>query len=357
MFKKDVFMQCKKILFFAALIYTTSLLGYDYSHCIKYFKAASTPIGSNHAISIKYGKHQHHLFYSPTRPRDIKILKADPFIGLYLIDAMRTKQSYEILPLDKRTLNDKNLVFVGANSKVKGHIAKRQSGFINYASFSAAIQPNTVLSNICYQIYGIGVGNRHFIEKKYIDRFLSQKDPYYGDLGIRFASNKPIVDIVDPFIANNPFKAQDEIVSINGIKISNSGDAEWTISNLKNNSTANVIVKRKGKVLKLSTKVYQRYGGFLLKDTFLERFGIDIDDDMLIQSINVSLAGRFAELRAGDRILWINKEPIITLDTDSANKRFERLRILLSKTPLEERFDGKMQLLIMRDNLEIFIKV
>ncbi len=136
-----------------------------------------------------------------------------------------------------------------------------------------------------------------------------------------------------------------------------SDEAEWVMSNLKKDSLAQVTLLRNGKTLNLKVKVNQRYGGFLLKETFLERFGIDIDNQMVIQSINLSRAGRFNELRAGDKILWINKEPIITQSTDTASKRFERLRFLLSQTQFDERFEGKMQLLIVRDNLEIFVKV
>ncbi len=342
---------------FIALLCATSVWAYDYSHCIKYFNAASTPVGSTYAISLKNGTGQHHLLYSPTPPRNVKLLKADPFIGLYLISASKTKQSYELLPLDARTLKDKNLALISANAKVHtGHITKRQTNFLNYARFSAHASANSVLGNICYQIYGISVGNNQFIEKKYIDRFLSQKSPYYGDLGVRFNSPKAIVDMIDPFI-DSTFRLNDEILSINGTKVSSSDEAEWLISNLKKDSLAKILIKRNGKNMTINVKVGQRYGGFLLRETFLERFGIQLDEYMTIISINPSLAGRFSQLRAGDRILWINKEPIITASTDNAHKRFERLKFLLSQTRFDTRFDDKIQLLIVRNDLEIFLKM
>lgn len=351
------FYKFHALCFVSLLFYSASLWGYDYSHCVKYFKAASTPVGSSYAISLKNGAQQHHIMFSPTAPSGVKILKADPFIGLYLIAAARTKQSYDLLALDARTLKDKNLAFISANAKVHtGQITKRQNGFIDYARFSSSTSANGVLGNICYQIYGIGVGNQKFIEKKYIDRFLAQKTPYYGDLGIRFSSSKPIVSIMNPF-TDIPFQPQDEILSINGTKINNSSEAEWIISNLKKGSSAKVLIRRGNKTLQVNAKVSQRYGGFLLKETFLEQFGINIDENMIIQSINPSLAGRFSPLRAGDKIVWINKEPILTNATDTMHKRFERLKYLLSQTRFDERFGDKMQLLIVRNNLEIFIKL
>lgn len=349
-----------KLFFFTTLIFSLSsqAFSYDYSHCIKYFKAASTPVGSNYAISLKNGTKQHHILYAKTPPKNVKILKADPFVGLYLLALPKTQQSYELLPLDTRTLNDKKLAIISANHAPSiGHITKRQNGFIDYAGFSNATSQNSVLGNICYQIYGLGVGNNGFIEKKYIDRFLNQKSTYYGDLGIRFYSQKPIVSFIDPFFPNNPFQPQDEITSINGVKVSNNGQIEWIISNLKKDSQAKVSIKRNGKPMTLLAKVNQRYGGFLLRETFLERFGITLNDEMIIQNINPSLAGRFNQLRVNDKILFINKNPIITQATDTAHKRFERLKMLFSQATFNEEFDGKIQLLILRDGLEIFIKI
>ncbi|BDB64311.1 PDZ domain-containing protein [Helicobacter cinaedi] len=350
----------KHITLLATLILSlcSHAFAYDYSHCVKYFKAASTPVDSSYAISLKVGTTQHHILYAKTPPKNVKILKADPFVGLYLLALPKTKQSYELLPLDKRTLNDKKLAIISANHAPSiGHITKRQNGFIDYAGFSNKTSQNGVLGNICYQIYGLGVGNNGFIEKKYIDRFLNQKSAYYGDLGIRFYSQKPIVSFIDPFFPNNPFQPQDEIVSINGTKVSNSGQIEWIMSNLKKDSQAKVLIKRSGKTMTLLVKVNQRYGGFLLRETFLERFGIALNDEMIIQSTNPAIAGRFSQLRVNDKILFINKNPIITQATDTTHKRFERLKMLLSQAAFNEEFDGKIQLLILRDGLEIFIKI
>ena len=72
----------------AWLGFASVALGYDYSHCIKYFKAASTPANGSYAISLKNGKNQIHLLFSPTAPKNVQILKADPFIGLYLIESI-----------------------------------------------------------------------------------------------------------------------------------------------------------------------------------------------------------------------------------------------------------------------------
>jgi len=340
-----------------SLCFTPLFGAYDYAHCVKYFNAASTTVGDTQAISIKNGKKQLHIMYAPIPPDNVKILKSDPFIGLYLVSLPTTKQSYDLLALDNRTLNDKNLAAISRNTTQKGSITKRQKGFVHFAHFSAKAPRNGVLGNICYQIYGLTVGNQHFIEKRYIDRFIAQKSPYYGDLGIRFEINTKKVLLVDPFATKNPFMPDDEILSINGKTISSGTELEWEMSNLKKDSVAKVRIRRQSKILTLNAQVGQRYGGFLLRETFLERFGIVLDENMYILSIDLNRAGRFKQLREGDKILWINKQPIITSQDLSTHERFERLKFLLSQTHFDERFDGKIQLLIIRNDLEIFVKV
>lgn len=346
------------ILYIALAFICSVAFGYDYSHCQKYFSLSSKKTATSNFISINHKGKQVHLMYSPTYPTGVIVKKADPFIGLYLVESKNTPKAYDLLQLDTRTLNDKNLAIISNNAIQKGSIIKRQNGFVDYARFSAPVARNGVLGNICYQIYGLGIGNDLFIEKKYIERFLNQSYPYYGDIGIRFshASKKPLVSLIDPFLENNPFMPNDEILSINNTNIKNTYDLEWIISNLKKDSLASVKLRRDGKILSIKARVGQRYGGFLLRESFLERFGIELDNDMRILKLS-SKPHRFSELRIGDRLLWINKQPIITESTKTTQQKFNNLARLLSKAKFDTQFDGLMQLLIMRDNLEIFVKL
>lgn len=54
---------------------------------------------------------------------------------------------------------------------------------------------------------GLGVGGNGFIETKFIKRFLNQKEPYYGDIGVRLKENNKrlVVAQFDPFFPKNPF--------------------------------------------------------------------------------------------------------------------------------------------------------
>lgn len=323
---------------------------YEYKHCVEYYKNASVPVGDTRAIALKHNNKVVYFLYARTPPK-AKILKSDPFMGFYLIESKPTKLSYDILTLDKRTLEDKNLVAISAKQPMRGSITARQTSYLSYARFSNALQRNSVIGNICYQIYGVGVGGKEFIEKPYIDRFLDAKEIIYSDIGVRFGvdSKRAIVALSDPFFPHNPFLQGDEIVSINAIKIASREQAIWIITNLSRSKNASVQVRRGVELHTFSLKPDRLYGGFLLRDTFLERFGIVVDSNLVIRKKGAKL-DRFAELKVGDRIVWINKQPA-TLGN---------LTQLLSHTldPKElAMYDGKIQLLVRRGEFEFFIKI
>lgn len=77
---------------------------------------------------------------------------------------------------------------------------------------------------------------------------------------------------------------------------------------------------------------------------------------MIIRAINPATAGRFKQLRVGDRIQWINKQPIL-LPNQTSRQKYDRLKLLLSNAYFDHQFEGQMQFLITRDNLELFIKL
>ena len=279
----------------------------DYSHCADYYKKASIHIGgSTYAIALKGGAI---VGYSPSRPRSKNIQRYDPFTGLFLAKGS-TELSYELADIDEYALT-KELASTGLKGAIPGNFKSHQNGFLQYAKFSVPTQRNGVISNICYRIYGLGVGGNGFIEKRYIDRFLENKHPYYGDIGVRFEvldSSKATfaVKFADPFFANNPFKRGDVLVSINDKAPKDRGDLEFMIANLPIGKPASVKVRRPPgmDMHKFEVIVDKRFGGFLLSDSFLERFRLVISRDFVVQKAPAT--GAFSKLRPGDKILFVN---------------------------------------------------
>lgn len=343
-------------------------LAYDFSFCQKYYKDASSLLGQTRVVLLEYGEKKIFVGFFKTPPKDVEIIKADPFIGLYAFDLpKKDKQSYMLMPIDSKAMS-LNMASIGVKSAQKGIIIEAQKGFLNYARFSGEIPLNGVVSNICYQIYGLGVGKDRFIDSKYLSRFLEQTTPYYGDIGVRVYPQNPQqktlkVQYVDPFFPNVPFLKDDEIISINDISINDYYEFEWMVANLPKDSVAEVKIRREVKVkhsqkketqtLAFSVVVQERFGGFLLPDLFFERIGISFDDELRIIATDPKKYNLQQGLLKGDVILWINGERIFNYIKQNPQEIQARLREVLTQAVGE----GKLEVLISRDGFQFTINL
>ncbi|GMB93275.1 PDZ domain-containing protein [Helicobacter bizzozeronii] len=324
---------------------------YDFSHCQKYYQLAS----HSNSVSLFWQRGQVSFLHSLTPPKGVRILKKDPFIGFYLVQAPYTKFAYHLLDISPEAFKYPMASVSKAYARV-GTITKRQERFLGHARFSTPIAPNGVVGNICYQIYGVGFKSKDphaFIESKYIKRFLSQNAPYYGDIGVRVRSHGAlVVELVDPFFKNNPFLEGDVITHINNQAIPNSARFEWVVSNLAYQSEARVTIKRRGVPQILHVRVDKRHGGFLLPDTFLERFGVVLDSDLVITARATRLPAPLNTLKVGDQLVWINHKPIAPKRASHAHK-LHALQEALSHAHMQ----GRIELLLLRRGLEFYIRL
>ena len=290
------------------LLVCGTLWGYDYSRCGERIALSVEKVGDSYGIAIDKRRLLH---YSKTPPKSHKILKSDPFIGLYLLEAKRPKVPLELRDITSEVLED-GLGVGSVKGFKEGKITKRMSALLSYAQFSQKTPPNSVISSICYQFYGLGIGGNRFIESGYIKRFLEQKGALYGDLGVRFAkgqspsAQKPVVALFDPFAPNNKFRIDDEFISINNHKISSVEQLNNYVYTLAPNSYAHVSVKRGDSVEVFDVLVQKRTGGMLLPDNFMERFRVKFSSDWRLLEMNEAPLKGMEKLKVGDQILRIN---------------------------------------------------
>lgn len=346
---------------FCILFLFSFAFSYDFEICKKYYQVASKKIEKTRVVLVEHGKEKFYVGFFATRPKGVKILKYDPFVGLYAFPLdSKDAQSYMIMPLDEKALT-LNMADIGRRYAEKGIVIEPQKGYLNYARFSAQTIPNSVISNICYQIYGIGMGENLFIDSKYLMRFIEQKEAYYGDIGIRlYPPNKEVpndvlkVEYVDPFFPNVPFLKNDEILSINNKKFKDYYDFEWFVSNLAENSSVVVKIRRGEKQESFSVKVSRRYGGFLLPDRFFERIGITLNNELVITEIDPAFQSLQQGLVVGDKILWINNKKILDFHQKSTSQEVEdRLRFLLT----EAVGLGRLDVLISRGGFQFSLNL
>lgn len=334
-------------------------IAYDYSSCKKYYKNASTPSDHTRLINVEFKRQKFAIGYFEKQPKDRKPIKEDPFIGLYAFypSDKNNEQYYIIRQIDERAMK-LNMASISLNYAESGVIIEPQKGYLNYARFTAQTKLNGVISNICYQIYGLGMGENFFIDERYLSRFLNQKEPYYGDIGVRLYAPDPEskvlrVEFVDPFFPNVPFLKDDEILSINGKIFKDYYDFEWYVTNLAENSDVRVRIRRNETTQEYSVKVSRRYGGFLLPDRFFERLGITLDNNLTITHTNSSSQGLQQGLLEGDTILWINNQKILSHETQNTQEVARRLRYLLTQAVSL----GKLDVLISRGGFQFTLNL
>jgi len=220
-------------------------------------------------------------------------------------------------------------------------IVKRQLGLNHLARFSKKTSFPALLTNSCCALEGIAT-YRGVIEKSYLRHFLQTKEMEYGDIGIRLEeqNTQSVVSAVDPFFKENPFKYGDIIVSFDNKKVHSASRLMQKILFAQQGSWHTVKVKRDNKLLSLRVCTSKRYGGGVLSDTFLERFGIFFDKKLTI----VKITNKFKNygLAVGDRLLGVNGVLV---------KAQSELRKYLQKDK------SSFSLLFERKNFEFFVNI
>lgn len=317
------------------------LWAYDFSRCGERIELSSERVDDSYGVAIDESRLLH---YAKTPPKSHKILKSDPYIGLYLLEAKTPKIPLELRDLTPAVLGD----ILGSGTPrgfVQGKVTARMSGWLAYAHFSQEVPANAIISSVCYQFYGLGVGGNRFIESGYIRRFLASKGAHYGDLRVRFdpSLSRPTIAFIDPFLEENPFRLGDVILTLEGQAVKNREELENRIYDLKPHTLARVSVKREGEVVSFVARVEERDGGMLRPDSFLKRSGLRFSPAWVVEAIEAPQSKGFERLEVGDRILRVNGVEM------SEGK--EGLRLL-------SRFAGEeMSWLIRRGDFEFFIRV
>lgn len=285
--------------------------------------------------------------YSPkSAPKGYKILKHDPFLGMYLLESKSELLPISLRAIHKEILEDEMASILPLEG-VSGKIQTRMQSPIDYATLNTPTFPNSLISTVCDHIYGIGIGKNEFIEKAYLERFIHSDSIYYGDIGVRVFQNnddKVEVNLIDPFFPANPFVYGDEIMMINGEAIPNVAHFNRVVFDLKEREIVPVRISRNGTVMELQVRVDKRRGGMLLKEDFLGRVGIEINSDFVITSVAPYAKNGFERLKVGDKVLRVNQQAV--------PKGYDAIIHLLGRYP-----DKTQKWLISRDDFQFFINV
>lgn len=334
----------------------------SYSKCLEFYKLNSKQFNNGssmlEAIHIGDGKY---IAYSSEPFTHKELIKKDEILGLYLFQGEIINSKYDIVKINKNI----QTIAINSNDATLGKILKKQDSISNFAKFSTAIKPNSIISDICYQIYGISNGSDNFIDKTYIDRFLGYDDinskevtninetniqynqnkknmtgqatsPVYSYLGIEVVHSKDGVKItsINPLL-NTKLKIGDIIFNIDNKQITNIYDFNNISSNLKVDSIVEILVRRNDKIISANLNVKRRLTPFNKETSFMAAFGILLNPQLQIEEIYEE-----NEFKQGDKILRINQIKVSNIDelNDAITKvvmNGEDLSFLLNRDKFE----------------------
>ncbi len=304
-----------------------------YASCVQ--KINDAKVIQNNSLLIPVKNHKL-LIYSKQQP-NAKILKHDPFLSLYLVEA-RENFAY---PYDVNMRLQLGTAIVNAKEVKEGKILKNQVGLNTFGVYSEKLRTPALITSSCCSLEGI-VTSRGVIQKEYIQRFLSSAPVTYADIGIRVKNDAGyvIVTAINPYLKNNPFQKKDCIIALDGKKIKAASVFMRKILFSKIGSIHSVSVKRGKKKITLHIKATKRFGGGFVSDTFLEERGIYFDKSLHIIKLN-QFYKKFG-LKVGDKLLAVNK---VTVKNERELQKYI------------ENFKDFSLLLFERQNFQFFVKI
>lgn len=312
----------------------------DFTQCYNKNIKSFVYFGDIRAVAIS-----NHLAvaYSKTTPK-VPFIKFDPFLNLYLFESKK--------PLTPVRLKSTHLLKLGEwiagmddTSLYAGNFAKSGDLLDTLYIHNAQMSENSIISCLCCEVYGLGIEDGLFIGSEYIQRFLKEKDIYYGDIGVRFEKNGKnfIVKEIDPFFVKQRLHVGDVILKINGKAITSLKQLNQIILFSKPQSILNVEFLREKSSMVISVQVESRNGGGNLSDSFLEKKGIFFDKQMKIKALSKEGFGEISGLKIGDKLIQVNQKKI-------TNE--QELKSYLSKNK-----DISAQLLFDRNDFQFFVKI
>ncbi|RAX59233.1 hypothetical protein CCZ01_00365 [Helicobacter monodelphidis] len=312
----------------------------DFSRCAERISLSMEKVGNSYAVAINQNEL---LYFGKKAPNGFHIIKSDPFVGLYLLEAKK-----KMVPLEMKDLNEesmKGILGVGTTTNYEtGKVTGRMNGFLDYAQFSAPTPQNSVITSICYQFYGLGTGDG-FIESSYLKRFLDGDQFVYGAIGALFVEKDEqiIVDYVEPFIEGIKLEAGDIIIEFNKKPVTSFNEFLQSIYELTPNTEVPIKISRNGNLEDISTAVFQRTDGMLLPHHYLSALGVRFTPDWVVTAIEDTPEGAgFENLQVGDQILRLNNQEMPADFVEGA-----KIISVASK--------GPMRFLIDRNGFQFFV--
>ena len=190
----------------------------DFSQCYEKNKQSVVYFGKTRAIAIS---EKQAIAYSKEKP-SVPFAKHDPSSHLYLFDSPKPLIPVKLKPTSELKLGEW-LVSMTDNSLVAVNASKIGINGNELFEFGGSGEMNSLVGGLCCEMYGLGIGDKFFINSETLERFIAGKSSYFSEIGARLidGNESVIVDFIDPSFKDTKLKTGDTITSLNGKKVSN----------------------------------------------------------------------------------------------------------------------------------------
>jgi len=184
------------------------------------YSLCSQKLNDSHSITddtLSLSVAKKHRLYFQTPPKNLNIIKSNPFLSLYLVET-----TDEFAYPFELTHSHKDLVLLKKESQKRIKIKKHQLGLNSFAQINNMNNVVAPIVSKCCRVFAL---NTPFgaIEYPYLKRFLDTKEIEYSEIGIRIEQRdtQSVVVAVDPF-HQMQFKKGDIILSFDAHNVKSS---------------------------------------------------------------------------------------------------------------------------------------
>ncbi len=265
----------------------------------------------------------------------------DPFYDFYMIKSNKT------LPFISQGKSDdcqeSSYVGVVGKSSVQFGTIVQKGDEVSTLDFKTQ-KGNLVLSPCC-KLLGISLGEKEFLNLKYLKQTKQRTVPYDGYIGASFSQkhNGVVVKNIDPFLEKLNFCPMDKILTVDGEKISSIHRLNRLVLSAKIGSMLDITIQRAGKEKHFLSKVLKKPDYELSSLIFLESLGFNFNENLTVTNIDKDSFAHKSGLKSGDKLLQINFKDIKSLNEIRDIFIYDKKK--------------KFNLLFTRDNFQFFVKL
>lgn len=308
----------------------------DYKACYEKDKNVFIKIAGVSAVVID---DHHALSFSRKKPSFYKLY--DPFYNFYLIYSKEPLEN--VLMVDDRNLTKQSQLGVIHPEEINfGKFS--HYGDNDLATITFSTKKGTLLVNPCCDMIGVGMGRREFLPNSYLEDLIKRDSPINGYIGVTFTqrNGRVYVKDVDMYLQTINFCPNDEIVSVNGEKITSKSQLQKIVLLAKKDESLDITIKRGGTFKEVKPIVIAKPDYKISNITYLEKLGLVFRQNLTISKVLNDSFAQKSGLKVGDKLLEINFKKVKTQTQARDATMFTK--------------DNKFHLLFSREDFQFFVK-